>query len=116
MELQPCTKLDFETPLYQGCGTTELYSIVLCTGICWIPGAGVLGVIVFNGIHALFFSFVVFVSGTLFSVVCIATCIKKLKTGKPEGWYLQYFYCKTHPLFSKELIYKSGRWTTGRST
>ncbi len=114
MALQPCDQLDYETPLYQSCGTTELSSITTIAGILWLPQSALIGIFVLDGIHALFLGFAIFVAGTIASVVCLAKAIKKIKAGKPEGWYARAFFCILCKHYDLDLIYKSGRWSTER--
>ena len=114
MALQPCDQLDYETPLYQSCGTTELSSITTIAGILWLPQSALIGIFVLDGIHALFLGFAIFVAGTIASVVCLAKAIKKIKAGKPEGWDARAFFCMLCKHYDLDLIYKSGRWSTER--
>lgn len=114
MMLTPCAPLDYETRLYKGCSASELFSIALSVGCTWLPIALIIGFFALDGLHALFIGFAVFVAGLLIIVATIANVLKAIKVGKPENWYLRRFYCRTHPLFSKHLIYKSGHWSTIR--
>lgn len=112
--LTPCAPLDYETRLYKGCSASELYSIAVATGCACLPVSLVVGFLVLDGLHALFIGFAVFIGGTLITVAVIANFLKKIKLGKPEGWYLRYFYCRCYPLVGKDLVYQSGHWSTVR--
>ena len=112
----PCALLDYETRLYKGCSASELYSISLCVGCGWLPIALVIGFTVLDGLHGLFVGFALFVAGLLIFVAAIATVLKTIKLGKPEGWHLRWFFCEIHPLLCQHLVYKSGHWSTVRES
>ena len=112
--LPPCTLLDYETRLYKGCGASELFSITLAVSCSWLPFALLIGYVILDGLHALFVAFAVFLAGTLLVVATVANIYKSLKQGKPEGWHTRKFYCAIHPIFSSNLVLKSGCWSTNR--
>ena len=112
--LPPVSKLDYETPLYKGCGSTELFATTLVVGCIWLPLALIIGYSVFSGNHALFLAFAAFSPGTIFSVAALANTKNLFVAGKPEYWHIQKIYCSIHPAFSSNLVYKSGCWSTVR--
>ena len=114
MQLQPCSKLDYETPLYQGCGATELLIIsILAAGFCF-PISIITGVMVLDGIHAVFLVFAVLVLTTLFVITCVTSIYKKLRRGKPEGWLMRATVCYLPEFHSTQLIFRSGCGSTSR--
>ncbi len=112
--LPPCSKLDYETPLYKGCGNSELITITFAAGCFWLPVALVSGYSVFTDTHALFLAFVVFTVGTIFSVAVVAHIKHWLLSGKPDDWHRKIVYCAIHPILSSNLVYKSGCWSSVR--
>lgn len=113
--LPPCGQLDYETPLYKGCGSSELFTVTLVVGCLWLPLALIFGYVLLNGSHALYFAFATFTVGTISSVAAIANIKHVLISGKPETWYTQKIFCTIHPAFSSTLVYKSGGWSSQRS-
>lgn len=112
--LPPVSKLDYETPLYKGCGSTELFTTTLILGCLWLPVALIIGYSVLSGNHALFLAFAAFTLGTTFSVAALANFKNWFVSGKPENWHIQNLYCWIHPAFSSNLVYKSGCWSSVR--
>ncbi len=114
MMLPPCSKLDYETRLYKGCGASELFSITLASGCICLPISFIGGFSLLDGLHALFITFAILVSTTLLLVYCIANVLNFIKRGKPDNWHLRVFFSLIHPVLSSNLVYKSGRWLSVR--
>jgi len=114
MMLSPCSPLEFETPLYQGCGATELFILTAIVSFLCLPISLALAMLSVDGIHVLFFGFAFQTTGTLLIVSTTATVYRKVKYGKPQGWLIRTAACQIHPILSTRLIYKSGFWRTAR--
>lgn len=116
MPLLPCSKLDYETPLYQGCGATELLVISILAAVFCFPISIITGIIILDGIHVLFLGFAVQVLTTLFVITCVTSVYKRLRQGKPEGWLIRATACYLSEFSSAQLVCRSGCWSTSRDT
>ncbi len=114
MPLTPCSPLDFETPLYQGCGATELLSLTIIVSLVCLPISLIAAMSLFDGVHVLFVSFALHITSTLAVVMFTAIVYRRIKYGKPEGWIIRVLACWMHPGIAEQLAYKSGHWRTCR--
>lgn len=114
MALQPCAPLDYETPLYQGCGASELYAVTSAAALICFPISIAASTAMFDGMHVFFVTFAIEVTCTLVLVTTAATVYRKIKFEKPEGWLLRSAASQIHPYLETQLVLTSGCWNLNR--
>ena len=106
-------RMNTEPAIFKGCSTSELMAIALVATFFWIPiclvVAALFGAITM-GLGAAGVAIVA-------SVIVAAGIFKKLKAGRPDGFYQLRVRCWLHSkrVLRSDFILRSGCWDLGRT-
>ena len=106
-------RLNDEPSVFKGCSVTELTTLAIVAGVLWLP----ISLLITAIFGAITMGFGIAGVGVVGTVVLAAGRFQKLKSGRPNGFYLQQLRCwlDSRGIVKAPFIRRSGYWDIGRS-
>jgi len=106
-------RLNAEPAIFKGCSSSELGMIVGISVLIWLPVSLMLAWL----LGAITMGFGLAGVGVVVTVVVMATIFQRIKRGRPESYYQQWFRIRLQDLglLRSPWVRRSGVWDIGRT-
>lgn len=105
-------RVDVEPPIFRGCTSSELLTLLLIAVVVWIP----LSILIALLIGKLPFALGMIAVGVIGSVYLGAGVFQRVKRNRPDHYYMHAFRRHLHvrKLWTSPFVFRSGTWDIGR--